>query len=198
MTCRKIGLCAVLLACAAFTMNASAAVIGPEGGIDPSSLLISRGNGQGNGWGWRNRQLEEIAALLASNGAESGGEARNVVYLALDFDGAGWPLHDPAAGHGQLHRLVAALDYDRGEVRMWLDPDMMDFDRGLESSADLVQQVSGNGYWAAVRNLVGPVSASDWQAMAVGPTLTSVGVVPEPASLGLLALSAILCLRRRR
>jgi hypothetical protein len=99
---------------------------------------------------------------------------------------------------GQEYRIVSVIDFDGDQLRMWVNPDGNDYDAGTgNSSADIVLSYSFNDASTAVG--LNSNTVTRWDDVVVANDPVSVGLnVPEPASLALLGLGGLACIRRKR
>ncbi|MBN1852830.1 MAG: hypothetical protein JW829_08905, partial [Pirellulales bacterium] len=69
-----------------------------------------------------------------------------------DESGVGTSLTTIPVVLGQTYRLVAAIDFDGDELRLWVNPNSSDFDEGTGSnSADVTRAYTGTNWSTAVR-----------------------------------------------
>jgi hypothetical protein len=113
---------------------------------------------------------------------------------------APWTVYWPTGfSYGQAYRLVASYEYSTGTGELWVDPVLA---LGPDGSAKILTQ-NKDGSWGIAADMYTfrqGVNAAGTQVVddVIVATTWAEAVVPEPASLMLLALSAFPLLRRKQ
>ena len=115
--------------------------------------------------------------------------------FGIDESGIGQNNTDIPVVVGQTYRLVASIDFDGDQLRLWVNPDASDYDNGaLDNTADVTRDYGGTNWNTAIRLASG--SMTQWDNLIVATTFNE--AVPEPATLGLLGLGGLALLRRKK
>lgn len=73
-------------------------------------------------------------------------------YFGVEISGAATALTTIPVVVGQTYRLVSALDFDGDQLRLWVDPDVHDWDNGAsDNSADVTLAYTGSNWSTSVR-----------------------------------------------
>jgi len=117
--------------------------------------------------------------------------------IGIEESGVGHTLGNIQLAQGRTYRIVTVLDYDNDLLGLFVDPDGADFwDMSDGSnSADVTRAYTGTNWSTAIRLASGQQVTWDNLIVATGPA--DVGV-PEPCTVGLIAIGSLGLVRRRR
>jgi len=189
-----------------------------DSGTTYFSLLMSRNNDtiRTINWAFFNGTTERFA--IGQIGATAGNSGGNITMLMNNQNPAGLltPANPIAMGIGQTHLLIGRIDWNATgfeTVSLWVDPTDVTSEGAagatyLSTSAFELTALTGVrpfvGNSASVGGNTVPGASANFDEFRLGgswESVTSLAVVPEPATgalLGLGAMSLILAFRRQR
>jgi hypothetical protein len=95
-------------------------------------------------------------------------------YFGIQISGGGaTSFSSIAVVVGQTYRLVSALDFDGDQLRMWIDPDMNDYDNGTaDNTADVTLAYTGSNWSSSIRLAGG--GQSRWDDLIVANSFADI------------------------
>ncbi|MEN6306310.1 MAG: CotH kinase family protein [Anaerohalosphaeraceae bacterium] len=94
-------------------------------------------------------------------------------YFGVEISGGGSVLSTIPVVVGQTYRLVSALDFDGDQIRLWVDPDVNDYDQGAaDNTADAALAYTGSNWSTSVRLAGGGQSL--WDDLVVSNSFTDI------------------------